>query len=199
MSTANRTHERHRRAARRSQRRTEQSSTPTPIQSALEAADYSLPAGGMTRRAAGRNPGRYARYIGRVGALAVALGLGAAAATTPGIAFAEEPGTTSSADPPDTTPPPAHGSATDARHASDCVTADLVAEHAVIARITHYRAHPHGHRPGDRRIQHHGDLRWYDSYHRTETPGSRLCPGCGFGCTGCGVEHSKCAPGSRSE
>ena len=39
----------------------------------------------------------YARYIGRVGALAVTLGVGVAVATAPGFAYAEEPGTTSSA------------------------------------------------------------------------------------------------------
>ena len=41
----------------------------------------------------------YARYVGRVGALAVALGVGAAVATTPGIAFADNPASNS----PDTT------------------------------------------------------------------------------------------------
>ncbi|MGA5464542.1 Ig-like domain-containing protein [Mycobacterium sp. NPDC050041] len=41
-------------------------------------------------------PTMYARYIGRVGALAVALGVGAAVATTPGVAWAEE--TTTSSD-----------------------------------------------------------------------------------------------------
>jgi hypothetical protein len=35
----------------------------------------------------------HAKYVGRVGVLAVALGIGAAVATTPGIAFADEPGT----------------------------------------------------------------------------------------------------------
>src|SRR5436190_19100408 len=36
----------------------------------------------------------YARHIGRVGALAVTLGVGAAIANTPGMAFAETTGTT---------------------------------------------------------------------------------------------------------
>ena len=34
----------------------------------------------------------YARHIGRVGALAVTLGVGAAIANAPGIAYAETPG-----------------------------------------------------------------------------------------------------------
>ena len=34
----------------------------------------------------------YARHIGRVGALAVTLGVGAAIANTPGIAYADSPG-----------------------------------------------------------------------------------------------------------
>ena len=38
----------------------------------------------------------YAKYIGRVGALAVTLGVGLAVASTPGIAYAEPSGTTSS-------------------------------------------------------------------------------------------------------
>src|SRR3954466_8184176 len=33
----------------------------------------------------------YAKHVGRVGALAVALGIGAAVATTPGVAWAEGP------------------------------------------------------------------------------------------------------------
>ena len=37
----------------------------------------------------------YARYIGRIGALAVTLGVGVAIANTPGVAFAETPGSTS--------------------------------------------------------------------------------------------------------
>ena len=37
----------------------------------------------------------YARHIGRVGALAVALGVGAAVVTSPGVAWAEEPGASS--------------------------------------------------------------------------------------------------------
>ncbi len=57
----------------------------------------------------------YAKHVGRVGALAVALGIGAAVATTPGVAWAEGPddappaadgGTTPGTDPkPDTTTP----------------------------------------------------------------------------------------------
>jgi hypothetical protein len=38
----------------------------------------------------------YARYVGRVGALAVTLGVGLAIANTPGIAYAEPPGSSSS-------------------------------------------------------------------------------------------------------
>ncbi len=34
----------------------------------------------------------YASYIGRIGALAVTLGVGVAVANTPGIAYAETPG-----------------------------------------------------------------------------------------------------------
>ncbi|MBE1551448.1 Zn-dependent metalloprotease [Mycobacterium sp. OAS707] len=41
------------------------------------------------------SPGGFARYVGRVGALAVALGIGAAVATSPGVAVAE-PDTTGS-------------------------------------------------------------------------------------------------------
>ena len=40
----------------------------------------------------------YARYIGRVGALAVALGIGTAVASTPGVAWADELGNNSSVD-----------------------------------------------------------------------------------------------------
>lgn len=39
----------------------------------------------------------YARYIGRVGALAITLGVGVAVATTPGIAYADETGSSPSA------------------------------------------------------------------------------------------------------
>src|SRR5262245_26536630 len=35
----------------------------------------------------------YARYIGRIGALAVALGISSAVATTPAVAWADEPST----------------------------------------------------------------------------------------------------------
>ncbi len=38
----------------------------------------------------------YAKYIGRVGALAVALGVGGAVAATPGVAFAEPTDSSSS-------------------------------------------------------------------------------------------------------
>ena len=38
----------------------------------------------------------HARYIGRVGALAVALGIGAAVANTPGVAWAEPDSTANS-------------------------------------------------------------------------------------------------------
>ncbi len=38
-----------------------------------------------------RVSGRYGRYIGRVGALAVAIGVGAAVATTPAVAWADGP------------------------------------------------------------------------------------------------------------
>ena len=41
------------------------------------------------------SPGGFARYVGRVGALAIALGIGAAVATSPGVAMAE-PDTTGS-------------------------------------------------------------------------------------------------------
>ena len=40
----------------------------------------------------------YARHIGRVGALAVTLGVGAAIANTPGIAYADSPGASPSGD-----------------------------------------------------------------------------------------------------
>ena len=40
----------------------------------------------------------YAKYIGRVGGLAVALGVGMAVATTPGIAWADDTASASSAD-----------------------------------------------------------------------------------------------------
>src|SRR6185312_14070525 len=75
-------------------------------QQPTEVVDYSLQQGGdlPTLRVSPANPlpravGRargigmgYAKYVGRVGALAFALGLGAAVATsTPGIALAEEP------------------------------------------------------------------------------------------------------------
>ena len=45
---------------------------------------------------------RYAAYVGRVGALAVALGIGSAIASTPGVAWAEpdpSPRSSDSADP----------------------------------------------------------------------------------------------------
>jgi YVTN family beta-propeller protein len=45
-------------------------------------------------------PTVYARHIGRVGALAVALGVGVAVATTPGIAWADEPNAPGNEHPP---------------------------------------------------------------------------------------------------
>lgn len=49
----------------------------------------------------GAGTGRHGRYIGRVGALAVALGVGAAIATTPGVAWAgPETDSTKNADAP---------------------------------------------------------------------------------------------------
>ena len=44
---------------------------------------------GVSRKPAGSG---YSRYVGRVGALAVALGVGAAIASMPAVAFADEPG-----------------------------------------------------------------------------------------------------------
>ena len=41
----------------------------------------------------------YARHIGRVGALAVTLGVGAAIANAPGVAYAETPGASPGGDP----------------------------------------------------------------------------------------------------
>src|SRR4051794_35121978 len=46
---------------------------------------------------------RYAGHIGRVGALAIALGVGFAVASTPGVAHADE--TTKSSQTPNSTPP----------------------------------------------------------------------------------------------
>ena len=51
----------------------------------------------------------YAKYVGRVGALAVALGVGAAVATTPGVAWADDtapPATSDDATQPNDTDPP---------------------------------------------------------------------------------------------
>ncbi len=56
----------------------------------------------------------YARHIGRVGALAVTLGVGAAIANTPGIAYAETPGTPPSGESPSKTESPSTGSSTGA-------------------------------------------------------------------------------------
>ena len=55
---------------------------------------------------------RYARYIGRVGALAVSLGVGFAVATTPGVARADDTtNATAPSDPPsESTPAPSAGS-----------------------------------------------------------------------------------------
>jgi YVTN family beta-propeller protein/VCBS repeat-containing protein len=53
------------------------------------------------RRAGDPVPGAHARHVGRVGALAVALGIGAAVATTPGLAWA---GPDSSSSDPGSTP-----------------------------------------------------------------------------------------------
>ena len=46
----------------------------------------------------------YAKHVGRVGALAVALGIGAAVATTPGVAWAEGDGNPPPEPPPATEP-----------------------------------------------------------------------------------------------
>lgn len=56
---------------------------------------------GAKRHTAGytTSPTMYARYVGRVGALAVALGVGAAVATTPGVAWADETSTSSDSGP----------------------------------------------------------------------------------------------------
>ena len=43
--------------------------------------------------------GGYAKYVGRVGALAVALGVGGAVATTPGAAWADDPSSSDSSSP----------------------------------------------------------------------------------------------------
>ncbi len=56
----------------------------------------------------------YARHIGRVGALAVSLGIGAAIANSPGIAYAETPGTPPSGDTQAKTEPPSTGNSTGA-------------------------------------------------------------------------------------
>ena len=45
-------------------------------------------------------PTAYAKYIGRVGALAVALGVSGAVATTPGVAWADESSSPTSSSPP---------------------------------------------------------------------------------------------------
>ncbi|MCZ8378394.1 hypothetical protein O6P37_05920 [Mycobacterium sp. CPCC 205372] len=45
------------------------------------------------------SPTMYARYVGRVGALAVALGVGAAVASTPGVAWADETSTSTDSGP----------------------------------------------------------------------------------------------------
>ena len=57
-----------------------------------------------------RTPTAYAKYIGRVGALAVALGIGGAIATAPGVAWADEPSPTASESPtaPESKTPPEH-------------------------------------------------------------------------------------------
>src|SRR4029453_8774560 len=98
MVTANRSNGgRHRPPRRHSQRRADELSRQLPHPSTVEAVHF-LPANRVTTRLSGRDQGGYAKYIGPLGALAVALGLGAAAPTTPGIAFAEEPDTTAPAD-----------------------------------------------------------------------------------------------------
>ena len=61
----------------------------------------------------------YARHIGRVGALAVTLGVGAAIANTPGIAYAETPGTSPNGDSVSKTESsPTTGTTTDGQGAS---------------------------------------------------------------------------------
>jgi len=59
-----------------------------------------------------------ARYIGRVGALAVALGIGAAVANSPGLAYAE-PGSTSAGTASDSSSPTGSSAATDPTPDSD--------------------------------------------------------------------------------
>ena len=55
--------------------------------------------GGAHRRSkADTHVNRYGRHIGRVGALAVALGIGVAVASTPGVAWADDTGSASSGD-----------------------------------------------------------------------------------------------------
>ncbi|MCV7173113.1 hypothetical protein H7I41_24630 [Mycobacterium manitobense] len=55
----------------------------------------------MKRRTTGytASPTMYARYVGRVGALAVALGVGVAVASTPGVAWADETSTSTDSGP----------------------------------------------------------------------------------------------------
>src|SRR5262249_60941814 len=53
----------------------------------------------------------YARYIGRIGALAVALGISGAVATTPAVAWADEPSPPASSSSSPSESNPASGSA----------------------------------------------------------------------------------------
>lgn len=66
-------------------------------------------------------PTTYARFVGRVGALAVALGVGAAVATTPGIVHADDagPGTTDASSPSDPGTDSSTGVATDTADSAD--------------------------------------------------------------------------------
>src|SRR6188474_1074303 len=58
----------------------------------------------------------YAKHVGRVGALAVALGIGAAVATTPGVAWAEGP--EDGSNPPPASQPAENGEAQDSTTSS---------------------------------------------------------------------------------
>ena len=81
----------------------------------------------------------YARHIGRVGARAVTLGVGAAIANTPGIAYAETPGTSPNGDSVSKTESsPTTGTTTDGQGASAADADD--AESSASERKAHRRS-----------------------------------------------------------